>query len=503
MPRSRYPITTDPAEFDRDGDGLSNGEEAGARQTGPDGDDDDGITDPRNVDTDDDDLLDSEEVFGITSPVNADTDGDGLNDRVELYNGFDPLNRNPDGDFFSDAAEYARGSDPFYYDLTGEEYAAAVVAGFILGDAGQNLVDMGWLNAAHLQCFGYVGGWLASGFLVIGDVRDTLAALVRGDVVDTFLNAIGLIPLLGDGSQVVRVVAKYLEWLPDTRLAIRVWLQKQFAATPDLLRNMVTRLFKQCRNSFSAETLVSTGDGPRPIASIERADLVWAWDAATGRTELFTVTATMSHTDSTQVHLTIDGESIETTPDHPFFTRERGWVAAGDLWNGAHLRQASGGYGAVQTLWFEEEPQVMYNLTVAEAHTFFVGTQQWLVHNNTCNFRQLIDEFEQLYGSPNVHASSRHGPQTTMEDHKRRAITGIRPDDLVQKQPVNSTRFLTESGMYDAMQQARAKYLVERPPSGIVEFDIGYVVAEGYYKGGVIEGTTSTVRAFFDNQGRL
>ena len=61
----------------------------------------------------------------------------------------------------------------------------------------------------------------------------------------------------------------------------------------------------------------------------------------------------------------------------------------------------------------------------------------------------------------------------------------------------------TESGMYDAMQQARAKYLVERPPSGIVEFDIGYVVAEGYYKGGVIEGTTSTVRAFFDNQGRL
>ncbi len=26
----------------------------------------------------------------------------------------------------------------------------------------------------------------------------------------------------------------------------------------------------------------------------------------------------------------------------------------------------------------------MYNLTVAEAHTFFVGAGQWLVHNAKC-----------------------------------------------------------------------------------------------------------------------
>jgi hypothetical protein len=171
--------------------------------------------------------------------------------------------RTPDGDFFGDAEEYARDSDPLYYDLTGWEYAAAVVAGFIFGDFGQNMVDSGALRAEHIQCFGYVGGWLASGFFVIGDIRDTLAALVRGDAVDTFLNAIGLIPLLGDGSQVVRVVAKYLEWLPDVRLALRGWIRKQFADAPDLLSNIVNSLFKQCLNSFSAETLVSTGDGPR------------------------------------------------------------------------------------------------------------------------------------------------------------------------------------------------------------------------------------------------
>jgi hypothetical protein len=35
--------------------------------------------------------------------------------------------------------------------------------------------------------------------------------------------------------------------------------------------------------------------------------------------------------------------------------------------------------GAVET-----EPQVMYNLTVAQANTFFVGTGRWLVHNDRC-----------------------------------------------------------------------------------------------------------------------
>ncbi len=219
---------TDPADFDTDGDGLSDGEEVGTRQTGPDGDYYDGITNPANADTDGDFIIDSEETEMGTNPVNADTDGDSLDDLTEINADFDPLNINPDGDSFSDAEEYARDSDPFYYDLTGWEYAAAVVAGFTLGDAGQNTVDLGWLNPAYLQSFGYIAGWLASGFFVIGDIRDTLATLVRGDIADTFLNAIGLIPLLGDGTKVVRVFAKYIEWLANVRGPLARWAVKQF-----------------------------------------------------------------------------------------------------------------------------------------------------------------------------------------------------------------------------------------------------------------------------------
>ena len=65
------------------------------------------------------------------------------------------------------------------------------------------------------------------------------------------------------------------------------------------------------------------------------------------------------------------------------YTRERGWVDAGELQLGEHIRQADGEYGVVQAVEVEQRPQVMFNLTVATAHTFFVGDQQWLVHNSS------------------------------------------------------------------------------------------------------------------------
>ena len=154
-------------------------------------------------------------------------------------------------------------------------------------------------------------------------------------------------------------------------------------ARSDMAPEARTRVDELCFNSFSAETLVSTEDGLRPISEIAIGDRVWAYDEATDEHGLFPVTDVIIHTDPTQVHLLLDGELLETTPEHPFYTLERGWVDAGDLWVGAHIRQADGSYGRVQFLAVEREDQVLYNLTVAEAHTFFVGAQRWLVHN-TC-----------------------------------------------------------------------------------------------------------------------
>ncbi len=140
----------------------------------------------------------------------------------------------------------------------------------------------------------------------------------------------------------------------------------------------LARLEQPC--SFSANTLVVTAHGPLPIRSIEPGDQVLAWDEASGRQSFFPVTADPDHTDPVVVRLTIGGEVIETTPDHPFHVAGT-WVAAGDLSVGDMISSASGMPGAVTRIETRTEPQTMYNLTVAQAHTYFVGNGQWLVHN--------------------------------------------------------------------------------------------------------------------------
>jgi hypothetical protein len=109
---------------------------------------------------------------------------------------------------------------------------------------------------------------------------------------------------------------------------------------------------------------------------------VLAHDEALGTTGYYTITAILAHDDPIIVYVTIDGEQIETTPEHPFYTGERGWVTAGELRVGDHIRNAKGDYGVVQATTIVRRVQRMYNLTVAEAHTFFVGSGAWLVHND-------------------------------------------------------------------------------------------------------------------------
>lgn len=81
----------------------------------------------------------------------------------------------------------------------------------------------------------------------------------------------------------------------------------------------------------------------------------------------------------------IEGEFIATTPTHLFYTTE-GWVEAGELGEDAYVVRAGGAPGQVWESLTFTLPRQMYDLTVAEAHTFFVGEEQWLVHNCGGNY---------------------------------------------------------------------------------------------------------------------
>ena len=84
------------------------------------------------------------------------------------------------------------------------------------------------------------------------------------------------------------------------------------------------------------------------------------------------------------VHITVKGGGeIQSTREHPFFTTNRGWVAAKDLSRGDILQGIDGHPIRVSATRIEDRTCGTFNLTVAGLHTFYVltGNEAVLVHN--------------------------------------------------------------------------------------------------------------------------
>ena len=86
------------------------------------------------------------------------------------------------------------------------------------------------------------------------------------------------------------------------------------------------------------------------------------------------------------IRLSINGEVIETTDEHPFYVENRGFVGVGSLKTGDKVRLQSGVTATVDSVEKIqlEEPIQVYNFEVEDFHTYYVSEQQVLVHN-TCN----------------------------------------------------------------------------------------------------------------------
>ena len=97
-------------DWDSDGDGIYDGDEASYGTSGTD------------YDSDNDGLIDGQEVWiWGTDPTDDDTDGDGLEDGEEVYTYWtDPLDPNTDGDYVDDGEEVDWGSDPLDPDTDGD-----------------------------------------------------------------------------------------------------------------------------------------------------------------------------------------------------------------------------------------------------------------------------------------------------------------------------------------------------------------------------------------------
>ena len=183
---------------------------------------------------------------------------------------------------------------------------------------------------------------------------------------------------------------------------------------------------------FVAGTPVLTEDGDKPIEDVTVGDYVWAWDEATGTTELKQVVETYVNETSELTHIFVNGEEIVATPTHPFYCPVKGWTDAAHLRAGDILVLVNGEYVVVEKIQHEllENPVKVYNFQVQDYHTYYVAESGVLVHN-TCNrygrehgndihkerIKAKLDELENsglysdIYGNRSLNTAGLNGNQ--------------------------------------------------------------------------------------------
>ena len=92
------------------------------------------------------------------------------------------------------------------------------------------------------------------------------------------------------------------------------------------------------------------------------------------------------------IKLTLDsGESIETTAEHPFYIKGKGWNPACSLKVGEALQLHNGTTVVIMQIETGTRVEKVYNLTVANTHNYFVGEDGVLVHN--CRPKDFPNDF--------------------------------------------------------------------------------------------------------------
>ena len=132
---------------------------------------------------------------------------------------------------------------------------------------------------------------------------------------------------------------------------------------------------------FIAGTSISLGNGDyKNIEDVSQGETVITYNETTGLNETGIVGSITEHQVSSVIKLLfVDGTSITTTPEHPFFI-EGQWVKAGELQVGNNTHKLNGSKLAISEIKLIEEPHTVYNLLdVGNNHNFYAN--ETLVHN--------------------------------------------------------------------------------------------------------------------------
>ncbi|WP_162542163.1 SdrD B-like domain-containing protein [Gemmata obscuriglobus] len=86
--------------------------------------------------------------------------------------------------------------------------------------------------------------------------------------------------------------------------------------------------------------------------------------------------------------LTVLGQTIRSTDEHPFFVEGKGWTPLNQIHEGERIWTEASGWATVDAVKSTNQWETVYNFRVADHHTYFVGCDEWgfsvWAHNIGC-----------------------------------------------------------------------------------------------------------------------
>jgi RHS repeat-associated protein len=160
-------------------------------------------------------------------------------------------------------------------------------------------------------------------------------------------------------------------------------IQKQdyARATKDLYTastTLLSTIIGLRQSCFAAGTPLLTPDGQKPIEQFRPGDLILSApeNDPTAPPSTKRVLRVFENV-APLIELAVGGQVIRTTSEHPFWVEGRGWTATRELMEGDRLRGHHGSLVALTGTAMLTESAPVYNLEVADYHTYFVGTRRW------------------------------------------------------------------------------------------------------------------------------
>lgn len=240
---------------------------------------------------------------------------------------------------------------------------------------------------------------------------------------------------------------------------------------------------------FVAGTLVRTSEGFAPIESLRVGDVVLARHEKTGELGRFPVIDTIVRDDEPLLSITVESDARSTTgrstvrstidrettnretterddptlvrdvllvtPEHPFHTT-RGWVAAKALTPDDRIVRANETLASIVSLEALDRRARVYNLTVDEAHTYFVGEGELWVHNACRN---------EVFGVPRTR-SARDAADAVVDEMARpvnaagQPLVGRKSNSVVQV--IEHRDGSVSVGVSSGLDESQARLLEER-----------------------------------------